>query len=91
MRSNEKVERELCFWIDCLVEETGNMYRGSVTDGKRIDRMVRDASLRDSLLEHLRQLIKLRIMSELFEEQGRERSYLLEVTVSPEQFSTRIR
>jgi hypothetical protein len=91
MRSNEKVERELCFWIDCLVEETGNMYRGSVTDGKRIDRMVRDASLRDSLLEHLRQLIKLRIMSELFEDQGRERSYVLEVTVSPEQFSTRIR
>ncbi len=89
MRSNEKVERELCFWIDCLVEETGNLYRGTVTDSKRIDRMVRDAALRDSLLEHLRQLIKLRVMSELFEDQGREKSYRLEVTVSPGQFSTK--
>ena len=91
MRPNEKVERELCFWIDCLVEETRSMYRDSATDCKRIDRMVRYASLRDSLIEHLRQLIKLRVMSELFEDQGRERSYLLEVTVSPEKFSTRIR
>ena len=91
MRSNEKVERELCFWTDCLVEEIGNMYRGSATDGKRIDRMVRDAALRDSLLEHHRQLIKLRVMSELFESQGRERSYTLEVTVSPGQFSTKFR
>ena len=62
-----------------------------MTDSKRIDRMVRDASLRDSILEHLRQLIKLRVMSELFEDQGREKSYRLEVTVSPEGFSTRIR
>ena len=31
MRSNEKVERELCFWIDCLVEEIGSMYRGDMT------------------------------------------------------------
>jgi len=91
MRSNEKKERELSLGIDCLVEEIGNMYRGSMTDGKRIDRMVRDAALRDSLLEHLRQLIKLRIMSELFEDQGREKSYVLEVTVSPDGFSTRIR
>jgi hypothetical protein len=91
MRSNEKVERELCFWIDCLVEEIGSMYRGSVTDGKRIDRMVGDAALRDSIVEHVRQLIKLRVMSELFEDQGREKAYVLEVTVSPEKLSTRIR
>jgi hypothetical protein len=91
MRSNEKGERKLCLEIDCLVEEIGNMYRGSMTDGKRIDRMVRDAALRDSLLEHLRQLIKLRIMSEMLADQGRAKSYVLEVTVSPEDFSTRIR
>ncbi len=91
MRPNEKVERELCFWIDCLVEELGDMYRSDVTDERKIGRIVRDASLRDSILEHLRQLIKLRIMSELFEEQGRDKTYVLEVTVSPEKFSTRIR
>jgi hypothetical protein len=91
MGSNEKVERELCFWIDCLVEETRSMYRGSATDSKRIDRMVRDASLRDSILAHVRQLVKLRIMSELFEDQGREKSYRAEVTVSPEGFSVELR
>jgi hypothetical protein len=91
MRPNEKVERELCFWIDCLVEELGDMYRSDVTDEKKVGRIVRDAALRDSLLEHLRQLIKLRIMSELFEDQGRDKTYVLEVTVSPEKFSTRIR
>jgi hypothetical protein len=91
MRSNEKDERKLCLEIDRLVEDIGSMYRGSATDSKRIDRMVRDAALRDSLLEHIRQLIKLRVMSELFEDQGRERSYTLEVTVSPDRFLTRIR
>jgi hypothetical protein len=91
MRSNEKVERELRFWIDCLVEETGNLYRSDVADDRKVDRMVRDAALRDSLLDHLRQLIKLRVMAELFEEQGRAKSYLLEVAVSPDGFSTRIR
>ena len=90
-RSKEKVERELRFWIDCLVEEMREMYRGDSTDERRIDRMVGDATLRDSLLEHLRQLIKLRVMSELFGDQGRAKSYLLEVTVSPDGFSTRIR
>ena len=89
MRSNEKVERELCFWMDCLVEEIGGLYRSSATDSKRIDRMVRDAALRDSLLEHVRQLIKLRVISELLDEQGRKRAYKLEVTVSPEEFSTK--
>jgi hypothetical protein len=91
MRPNEKVERELRFWIDCLVEEIRGMYQDPATDSRRIDRMVRDAALRDSLLEHLRQLIKLRVMSELFEDQGRARSYRLEVKVSPEGFSTELR
>lgn len=93
MRPNEKVERELCFWIDCLVEAIGNLYRcpTCISEEKRIDRIGGDAALRDSLLEHLRQLIKLRVMSELFEDQGREKSYVLEVTVSARGFSTRIR
>ncbi|MDE1865414.1 MAG: hypothetical protein KGH94_02115 [Candidatus Micrarchaeota archaeon] len=91
MRPNEKVERELCLWIDCLVEEIGSLYRGDLTDENRIERMARDAALRDSLVEHLRQLIKLRVMSELFEDQGKRKSYILEVEVSPGRFSTRIR
>jgi hypothetical protein len=73
------------------VEEIGSMYRGSATDSKKIDRMVGDAALRDSIVEHIRQLVKLRVMSELFGEQGREKAYTLEVTVSPGGFSTRIR
>jgi hypothetical protein len=91
MRSNEKVERELCFWIDCLVEETRGMYQSPATDSRKIDRMVRDASLRDSIVEHIRQLVKLRIMSELFEDQGQDRSYRLEVQVSPEGFRVKLR
>lgn len=89
MRSKEQWERELRFWIDCLVEDMGDKYGAQLTDENRMERRMKDIELRESLIEHVAQIVRCSKISERFWHESRSlRSYRLVASVSHEGAST---
>jgi hypothetical protein len=64
-----------------MVEEMGRIYLDSLTEEERIDLKMADISLRDSLVNQIKQEIRCRKIAEAMSRLGRDHIYQMQVRI----------
>ncbi len=86
-----RCERELCRWIDSLIREMNEVYLKDMPEMQRIESMMEDISMRESLVSQISEEIELRKIQERMHMAGKDASYIVEARIGTDGISHRAR